>query len=205
MIIAWQVVKSLVWLVVTYVRHWYVTVPVTGLTWLYVRYDWQGLAVLGSAIVVPATGWFFAHRASWLRFGWWPILARYRRFLYRRRWMAAMVTAKLAVSYDKRTIIPEIRRVRCRAGSDEVLVRMVTGQIPDDFARASERLAQTFGVRQVKAVPGPSYGTVRLVLLRGDELRRIVAPLPVTAVPEFTALPMGVQEDGGLYLLRLVG
>lgn len=205
MIIAWQVVKSLVWLVVTYVRHWYVTVPVTGLTWLYVRYDWQGLAVLGGAIVVPATGWFFAHRASWLRFGWWPILARYRRFLYRRRWMAAMVTAKLSVSYDKRTIIPEIRRVRCRAGSDEVLVRMVTGQIPDDFARASERLAQTFGVRQVKATPGPSYGTVVLILLRGDTLHHTIDPLPVPELPDFTALPIGMCEDGTPYLLRLFG
>jgi S-DNA-T family DNA segregation ATPase FtsK/SpoIIIE len=82
---------------------------------------------------------------------------------------------------------------------------MVTGQIPDDFAKASERLAHTFGVRQVKAMPGPSFGTVVLVLLRDDALHRTVAPLAITGVPDFTAVPMGVQEDGGLYLLRLFG
>jgi len=205
MVVIWQAVKALAWLVVTYVRHWYLTLPASALTWLYLRYGWQGLAVLGGTVVAPATAWFFLHRGSWLRFGWWPILARYRRFTYRRRWMAAMVTAKLAVSYDKRTIIPQIRRVRCRAGSDEVLVRMVTGQIPDDFARASERLAHTFGVRQVKATPGPSYSTVVLVLLRGDTLHHTIDPLPVPLVPDFTALPIGMCEDGTPYRLRLFG
>jgi hypothetical protein len=203
--ILWQVIKSLAWLVTTYVRHWYATLPATGLIWLYLRYDWQGLTLLTGAVALLATGWAFAHRLSWLRFGWWPILARIRRFVYRRRWMAAMVTAKLSISYDKRTIIPQIRRVRCRAGCDEVLVRMVTGQIPDDFAKASERLAHTFGVRQVKAIPGPTYGTVVLVLMRGDSLHETVDPFPVPYLPDFAALPIGVQEDGALYRLRLFG
>lgn len=205
MVIVWQVVKALAWAVKTYVRYWYVTVPATFLTWLYLRYGWQGLAVLFGSITAVCAGWWFGHQASCLRFGCYPVLARYRRFVYRRRWHAAMVTAKLSVSFDKHTVIPVLRRVRCRAGSDVVLVRMVTGQIPDDFAHASERLAHTFGVRQVKVVPGPTYGTVVLVLLRGDPLTRTVAPLAVTGVPDFTALPIGVQEDGALYLLRLFG
>jgi len=133
------------------------------------------------------------------------VLARIRRVIYRRGWMAAMVTANLSVSYDKRTVIPQIRRVKCRAGRDEVLVRMVTGQIPDDFARASERLAHAFGVRQVKAVPGPTYATVVLLLHRGDALRRVIDPLPIPVLPDFTALPVGVQEDGEPYRLRLFG
>src|SRR5207237_883277 len=130
---------------------------------------------------------------------------RWRRFVFRRRWHAAMATAKLAVSFDRHTVIPVLRKVRCQAGSDVVLVRMVTGQIPDDFAKASERLAHTFGVRQVKAIPGPSFGTVVLVLLRGDALHKTVAPLAVAGCPDFTALPIGVQEDGRPYLLRLFG
>ena len=204
-VLTWQTIKALAWLLKTYLRYWYVTLPVTLLTWLYLRYGWQGLAVLAGSIVVPVAGWWYLHRTSWLRYGWWPILARWRRFVYRRRWQPAMVTANLAVTYDKHTVLPILKRVHCRAGTDEVVVRMVTGQIPDDFAKASERLAQTFGVRQVKATPGPSYGTVLLILLRGDALHRIQAPLPVTAVPDFTALPIGVREDGGLYLLRLFG
>ncbi|WP_430791715.1 FtsK/SpoIIIE domain-containing protein [Actinoplanes sp. G11-F43] len=205
MVVVWEAVKALAWLVTTYARHWYATLPTTGLTWLYLAHGWQWLAGLSGGIAVTATGWAFAHRPSWLRFGWWPILARARRLLYGRRWMAAVVTAKLSISYDKRTIIPEIRRVRCRAGCDEVTVRMVTGQIPDDFAKASERLAHTFGVRQAKAIPGPTYATVVLVLMRGDSLQETIEPLPVPHRPDFTALPVGVQEDGDLYRLRLFG
>jgi S-DNA-T family DNA segregation ATPase FtsK/SpoIIIE len=204
-VICWQLVKTLARLVVAYVRFWYVTVPATVLTWLYLRYGWAGPATVVGSVSAVGTGWWFAHRPSWLRFGWWPILARYRRFLYRRRWHAAMVTAKLAVSFDKHTIIPVLRRVRCRTGMDVVLVRMVTGQIPDDFAKVSERLAHTFGVRQVKASPGPTFGTVVLTLLRGDPLTKTIPALPVTAVPDFTALPIAVQEDARVYPLRLFG
>jgi S-DNA-T family DNA segregation ATPase FtsK/SpoIIIE len=202
-VICWQLVKALAWLVKTYLRGWYITLPATGLAWLYWRYGWQGLAILAGSLVGVGAGWWLLHPASCLRFGCWPILARWRRFLYRRRWTAAMVTANLAVTYDKHTLIPILRRVRCRAGTDQVVVRMVTGQIPDDFAKASERLAHTFGVRQVKAVPGRAYGTVLLILLRGDPLTRTVLPLPVVAVPDFTALPIGLREDGHTYQLRL--
>ncbi|MBQ0903751.1 hypothetical protein [Micromonospora sp. U21] len=85
------------------------------------------------------------------------MLSCYRRMLYRRKWMAAMVTAKLAVSFDGHTVLPVLRRVRCGGGVDVVVVRMVTGQIPDDFARVAERLAHTFGVRQegrTRSAPG---------------------------------------------------
>src|SRR4029453_15608847 len=162
----------------------------TLLSWLYLRYGWAGPAALVGSIAAAGTGWWFGHRSSWLRFGWWPILARIRRWLYRRRWPAAMVTAKLAVSFDSHTVIPILKRVRCRTGMDIVLVRMVTGQIPDDFAKVSERLAHTFGVRQVKATPGPSFGTVVLVLLRGDALHQTIAPLAIAGTPDFTALPI---------------
>lgn len=205
LLVAWQAVKALYWLTAAYVRFWYLTLPATLLAWLYARFDWQGPAALAGAMVVVGSGWWFGHRPSCLRFGCYPVLARWRRFVYRRRWNAAMVTARLAVSYDGQTIIPILKRVRCRAGSDVVVVRMVTGQIPDDFARASERLAHTFGVRQVKAMTGTSFGTVVLVLLRGDSLHRIVAPLAVTGVPDFTALTLGVREDGAPYELRLFG
>ena len=32
-----------------------------------------------------------------------------------------------------------------------------------------------------------------------------MAPLPVTSIPDFTALPMGIREDGRPYALRLFG
>jgi S-DNA-T family DNA segregation ATPase FtsK/SpoIIIE len=46
---------------------------------------------------------------------------------------------------------------------------------------------------------------VVLTLLRGDPLVKTIPALPVTAVPDFTALPVAVQEDGQLYGLRLFG
>ncbi len=205
MVITWQLIKAITWLIVFACKYWYVTVPTAVLTWLYLAYGWTGLAVLSACIVVPSGVWWCYHRPSFLRFCWWPILARYRQMVYRRRWHAAMVTAKLAVSFDGHTVIPVLRRVRCRASTDVVLVRMVTGQIPDDFAKVSERLAHTFGVRQVKAMPGPTFGTVVLVLLRGDPLTTLVPALPVAGTPDFTALPIGLQEDGRPYLLRLFG
>jgi hypothetical protein len=205
MVITWQLVKALAWVVFFTCRYYYITVPTALLTWLYLRYGWAGPGVLVGSIAAIGCGWGFGHRPSFLRFGWWPILARYRRFLYRRRWHAAMVTAKLAVSFDRHSVIPILKKVRCKTGTDEVLVRMVTGQIPDDFAHVSERLAHTFGVRQVKAAPGNRPDLVILTLLRGDPLTKLVGPLPVPAVPDFTALPVALQEDGLLYLLRLFG
>ncbi|MGW4946349.1 FtsK/SpoIIIE domain-containing protein [Actinoplanes sp. NPDC004185] len=205
LLVMWQAVKAVAWLVVTYVRYWWATGPATGLLWLYAEYGWVGPASTVGGIAAVATGWGFGHRSSFLRFGWYPVLAGFRRWTYRRRWQAAMVTAKLAVSFDRRTVLPILKRVRCRPGADVVLVRMVTGQIPDDFGKVAERLAQTFGVRQVKATPGPSFGTVVLVLLRGDPLTKTVAPFPTTAVPDFTALPVARQEDGDVYDLRLFG
>jgi len=205
MVITWQVIKAIVWVAVMVCRYWYVTIPAAVLAWLYVKFGWLGPVGLVASLTAIGGLWWWQHRPSFLRFGWWPILARFRRWMYRRRWQAAMVTAKLAVSFDGHTVIPVLKRVRCRAGTDVVLVRMVTGQIPEDFAKVSERLAHTFGVRQVKAMPGPSFGTVVLVLLRGDPLSKVVEPFGVAGVPDFTALPIAAQEDGESYALRLFG
>ena len=41
--------------------------------------------------------------------------------------------------------------------------------------------------------------------MRGDPLAKVVKPLPVPAVPDFTALAVGRQEDNDAYPLRLFG
>lgn len=203
--LSWWGAKAVGRMVVLAGRYWYVTAPTAGLTWLYAEYGWAGPAVTVGGIASTAGGWWYAHRPSFLRWAWYPALSRYRRWSYRRNWHAAMVTAGLAVSFDSHTVLPVLRRVRCAAGMDVVAVRMVTGQIPEDFARVAERLAHTFGVRQVKALPGPRPDVVLLHLYRGDPLARVVRPVPVPAVPEFTALPVGRQETGEVYPLRLFG
>ncbi|WP_306215012.1 FtsK/SpoIIIE domain-containing protein [Actinoplanes sp. RD1] len=205
LIMLWQVVKGLAWLLAACVRFWWITAPTAFLLWMYAAFSWQGPTFLVLGIAALACFWNWRDRRSFLRFGWYPILGRIRRWIYRRRWQAAMVTAKLSITYDGNTILPVLHRVRCQPGGDLVLVRMVTGQIPDDFGKVAERLAHTFGVRQVKALPGPSYGTVTLAVLRGDPLTQLVPPFPVASVPDFTALPVALQEDGETFALRLFG
>ena len=203
--VSWWLLKAAGRLAVLYVRFWPVTLPATVLVWLYLVFGWAGPLVLILTLVGLAAGWWFGHRSSCQRFVWWPLLARYRRWRYGRVWHAAMVTADLAVRFDSHTVLPVIKRVRCGGGVDVVTVRMVTGQIPDDYAKVSERLAHTFGVRQVKAAPGPRPDLVVLTLMRGDPLTELVPPLPVPAVPDFAALPVGRQETGEVYRLRLFG
>ncbi|MEU3455673.1 FtsK/SpoIIIE domain-containing protein [Micromonospora sp. NPDC006766] len=203
--LSWWGAKAVGRMTVLAGRYWYVTAPATGLTWLYAEYGWAGPALTVGGVGSAAAGWWYGHRPSFLRFGWWPVLSRYRRMVYRHRWHAAMATAKLAVAFDRHTVLPVLKTVRCGAGVDVVTVRMVTGQIPDDFAKVAERLAHTFGVRQVKATPSNRPDVVLLHLFRGDPLAKLVRPLPVPAVPEFTALPVGRREDGDCYDLRLFG
>jgi S-DNA-T family DNA segregation ATPase FtsK/SpoIIIE len=57
----------------------------------------------------------------------------------------------------------------------------------------------------VRVRPHPRPDLVRLTLLRADPLADVVDPLPVTATPEFRGLPLGLQEDGQTYELRLFG
>ena len=74
MIIGWHTVKAPAWLVKTLVRYWYVTGPaasgpgcICG-TAGSARPCWSPRAGGGRGLVV--------HQGSYLRFGWWPILAR---------------------------------------------------------------------------------------------------------------------------------
>ncbi|HWH01147.1 MAG TPA: cell division protein FtsK [Pilimelia sp.] len=201
----WWTLRGLGRVVAFYVRHWYATAPVTLLLWLWVEYGWTGpvLAVVSPAVLVLV--WWLAHRPTCEGWVWLPVLSRWRLLRYRRVWHAAMVTARLTETFDRHTVLPVLRRVRCTPTADVLTVRMVTGQIPDDFAAAAERLAHTFGVRQVKAAPGAKYELVRLVCYRTDALSAVVAPMPVPSVPDFTALPVAVREDGATFALRLFG
>src|SRR5689334_4164190 len=91
MVVLWWMVKGLVRLVILACRYWYVTAPAALLLWLYARFGWFGPVGLVVALVAVPTAWRFIHRASFLRFVWWPALSRVRRWWYRRRWLSAMV------------------------------------------------------------------------------------------------------------------
>jgi S-DNA-T family DNA segregation ATPase FtsK/SpoIIIE len=197
--------KALYRLVVVYIRFWYITLPATALAWLYHRYGWPGPALAAGVPAALLTAWGLVDRTSFRRFAWWPALGRWRRMRYRRHWHAAMATANLAVTFDQNTILPVLKRVRVGATGDQVTIRMITGQIPDDYAKAGERLAHTFGAIAYRVIPGGRPDQVDIMFRRHDPLAAIVPPLPVPAEPDFTALPVARTEDGDAYGLRLFG
>jgi hypothetical protein len=205
MVIAWWCVKGVARMLWLACRYWYVTGPTLLLWWLYNTVGGYLLAGLVLVQVAALAAWWWWHRPSFLRWAWWPVKARCRRWWYLRRWYSAMSTARLTETFDRHTVVPVLKRVRCNGWTDTLTVRMVTGQIPDDYAKAGERLAHTFGALGVRVQPGGSPDLVVLVLRRRDALVATVPPLPVPQVPDFTALPMGRNEDGGVYTLCLLG
>ncbi len=83
MVITWQVIKAVAWVVFFACRYYYVTAPSALLGWLYLEHGWAGPGILLGSIAAIGCAWGFGHLPSFLRFGWWPILARYRRMIYR--------------------------------------------------------------------------------------------------------------------------
>ena len=203
--ITWWTTKGLARLIRWYLRHWYATLPATGVLWAYYRYGWLDLAIAAGSVTVLAGVWWWLHRPSFLRLAGYPAAARWRRMVYRRSWHAAMATAGLAVSWNGQRILPELKTVKCRASGDVVTVRMVSGQIPDDYAKASLRLAHTFKALGCRVTPGRRADLVVLTLRRRDPLTATVPTVTPRKAPELLALPVGVTEDGTRLTVRLSG
>jgi hypothetical protein len=205
LVLGWWLLRGTARVVWLACRYWYITGPLLLLGWLYSDYGWWGPAGLVIGLTAGITGWWFGHRPSCQRFVVWPAVGRWRRTTYRRRWLPAMVTTKLAVAFDGATVLPVLIKVRSNGFADTLIVRMVTGQIPDDYAKVGERLVHTFGALGIRVMPGNRPDLVVIVLRRRDPLLATVGPFPVPLVPDFTALPLGLREDGDTYTLRLFG
>ncbi|MFC6022668.1 FtsK/SpoIIIE domain-containing protein [Plantactinospora solaniradicis] len=202
----WWLARGLVRLTILAVRYWWLTGPAVAALWVYARYGRLILAGVVLAVTVACVAWWRWHPASWLRFGWYPVVARWRRlWVYRRRWPSIMATCGLATAFAGDRYVPHLVKVRCDRYVDEVTVRMLPGQLPDDWARAAQRLAYAFRLRDGQARTTDRPDRVVLRFLRRDPLAATVAPLPVPDVPDFTALVLGVREDGAPYRLRLTG
>lgn len=203
--LGWWCVKAAGRLVLFAVRHWYVTVPVVVLLLLWVWFGWYAPLVAVGVTGAGLTGWGLYHRASFSRLVWWPLLSRWRRAVVGREWVAAMSTAGLAVQFDNHVVLPILRRLRSRGATDTLTVRMVSGQIPDDYAKVGDRLAATFGARSARVIPGQRPDLVTIILYRGDPLARVVDPLAVPERPNFGRLPVALGEDGAVWFLCLFG
>ncbi|MEU8171217.1 FtsK/SpoIIIE domain-containing protein [Micromonospora sp. NPDC049004] len=190
---------------------------------------WPHLSVL---LVLAAAGgvWFWRGRDSFHRLVVLRAVTVWRRlWVYRRQWHEAMTLCGLVKKYDGGEKVPDLLSVRCSYATDEVVLRMPRGQNPEAYHKAARDLAYSFGTRHCRVFSGRRQAPpvrsgrlawllrrldairfrdrprhVWLVFIRRDPLTRIVAPLPVPARPDFTALPLGLREDLAVYCLRLL-
>jgi S-DNA-T family DNA segregation ATPase FtsK/SpoIIIE len=164
-----------------------------------------GLLVLGLAAGV----WRTRHRRSFDRWLGWPARSRWRRFwLYRRLWRPALSTAGLGMKLNGREYLPRLGRVACTGCVDKVTVRLLAGQVIDDYAAVADRLAQTFGAVECRVRRDPRWrNRIVLWLLVRDPLVRLVPPFPParTGDVDLAGLPVAVGEDGLTHRLRLLG
>ena len=214
---------------------WCLRHPVaTGMTvvvlWLYARYGWAGPVVPVAIIAAGAGIWRWRHPSSWWAWFGGPLLGRARRvFVYRRAWREAMVLCGLSNVYDRRIVLPDLLSVRSDEALDTLTIRMLRGQNPADFQKATANLAYAFGRRHARVYSerpeDPPVRTGRaawllravdrlrhrdrptviyLVLVRTDALRSTVRPFPVPVVPDFTALALARREDLRTWYLNLL-
>jgi DNA segregation ATPase FtsK/SpoIIIE, S-DNA-T family len=164
---------------------------------------------LPATVLVGVTGlllvWRLAHPESFHRFVGWPWRGAWRqRLVYRRGWQPAMVTCGLAIHVNGREFVPSLLRVTSAGPVDQVRVRMLAGQVPEDYAQMSERLARTFGAAECRVRTDPRHrDRVILWLLVEDPLADPVPPQRLADSPDLAALPIGRREDGLTYRLRL--
>jgi len=172
------------------------------LTWA--KAGWPGVIVLANviiAVLVTLRLW----RPDWYaRLVTVPLRCRWRWFLYRRRWHAVLTIARLAPLYRGRVTLPVLGKVQAGICVDLVSVRLVSGQSPQAFADRTAELAHGFRVCSCR-IRTARPGLVILELVRRDALAVVITALPIPAVPDLRALPVGRREDGELFTIRLHG
>lgn len=160
------------------------------------------LFALGSTLA----GWAKLAPESFRRVAAWPIRSAVRRtFVYRRMWQPAMVTCGLDARVVDQQYLPQLGRVRSTGNVDRVQVRMLPGQILEDYAEQAERLAMTLDAVECRVRTGQKHGQVELWFLVNDPLREVVPTFDADESPDLEALPVALREDAETYRLRLRG
>ncbi len=157
-----------------------------------------GLPGLIALVVVPplvSLTWRSLHPVS---HRWFTdrLAARYRlRHVYGPRWHDISQACGLHETVPGGSVAPQLQRVMVSAVGDVLRVRILTGQVPADYARRAVDLAHAFGVPDVR-VSSPAPGLVDLVLVVRDVLAEPVILDDVPPVTDLRAVPFAVGEDG---------
>lgn len=224
---------AVVRLAVFVVRHWRAW-PAVALVLLaadtYRAHGWWPHALVAVVLAAAAGFWWWRGRDSFHRHVVLRAVSVWRRlWVYRRQWHEVMSLCGLVKKYDGGEVVPRLLSVRCSYATDELVLRMPKGQNPEVWHKAARDLAYSFGTRHCRVFSTRRHPTphrtgrlavvlrltdrvrfrdrprhVWLVFIRRDPLTRIVAPLPVPARPDFTALPLGLREDLAVYCFRLL-
>jgi DNA segregation ATPase FtsK/SpoIIIE, S-DNA-T family len=196
-------------LILAMIRHPWIVLFATlavGLQWAQLRYGATATAVPIVILAGLLLWWRVKWPDSFDRHIWWKVLAAFRRtWVYRRGWQPAMTTVGLVERYNDHEFLPTLRKVKRVGYVDRVTVRMLPGQILDDYADQGERLAMTFGAQDCRVVTSSRHGDLDLSFLTYDPLHEPVVPLPPADVPDLAALPVALREDGGVFRQRLLG
>jgi len=208
MLLAW-LGRMLGRLLLAMIRHPWIVLFATlaiGLQWTQVRYGATATAVPIVVLAGLLVAWRIKRPDSFYRYVWWKTLAAFRRaWVYRRGWQPAMTTCGLDARYNEHQWLPTLRKVNRTGSVDRVAVRMLPGQILDDYAEQGERLAMTFGAQDCRVATGKRQGHLDLCFLTFDPLQQVVPPIPPADVPDLTALPVALREDGTVYRQQLLG
>ncbi|SOD73283.1 S-DNA-T family DNA segregation ATPase FtsK/SpoIIIE [Jatrophihabitans sp. GAS493] len=208
-IAAW--VARRVWAgVVACVKHPLTMLFLALLLWLWhLDLEHGPLPILTTVALVLVVGgvWRWRWPESFTRHVAWRVRGVWRsRRVYRYYWQPAMVLTGLSVTINGEEHLPTITSVRSSATVDVVTLRMLPGQCVTDWAGVAARLAQTFGVLEVRVRSVPTNPRkVQLWARTSDPLTVPVQPFPIAEHPDFTALPVALSEDGLPYRLRLLG
>ena len=199
LVILRNVLRLLGLLLVGMARH-----PVTTTTTALLVGTWLltgpiGVLVLVASVAASLVSWRRLRPQSFRRL----VVSRWRAALvYRRRWQPAMVNCGLAVLAENREYLPRIHQVVCDEYTDRLLVDLLSGQCPEDFDSQVSQLAHTFEARRCRVrVDRP--GRIWLDFTRVDPLTDTIEALHPDEPVNLRALPVGRQEDGEPWLVRL--
>ena len=200
-----QLIRLLFRVVWFVIRHPLLDVAAGVLVLAWYQAGWPGVI----AAVTSALGVLGILRIMWP--GWFtrlvsaPVRCRWRWWwCYRRRWRAVLTIAGLGPKYRGQVTLPVLGKVQAGRCADLVTVRLVSGQSPKLFADRAEELAHGFGAHSCR-VRTARPGRVVLEFVRRDALAAVIPALPIPAVPDLKALPVGRCEDGSAFTIRLHG
>ena len=203
-ILAVKLGKLLAWIIRLVFRHPLAASVLALSVVMWVKLGWVTLVVLVLALVVMLLAWRWCWPGSFSRWVGRPARGKWRAWCYRRRWAAVMAIAGVAPWYQGRILLPVLGKVAATRYVDRVMVRLVSGQAPADFAAHADNLAHGFGAMLCR-VRSARSGAVVLEFIRRDALAALVLALPIPTNPDLKALPVGRREDGLPWLVKLHG